>query len=246
MAIKNNTGGWKNRLSVMCFTLVELLVVIAVIVVLMAILLPALQSARGTAKSIICVGSLKNLHIAEMSYIGDCFEWFTPAYPGLDEDSHSAFYWTNLLYPYLGGKGTSRDIFRASVNPDNSVYFCPSQVPHDTWNGAIHGATNDYPSYGLNVSLGGRNGRVTATRLGAIKKPSAIVVFADVQYGPDIPLRGYRTLSGYYFSARHSACNNSNVIWVDGHVSSVNTLWAKANDMAGADILDYTEFSSNW
>ena len=50
------------------FTLVELLVVIAVIALLMAILLPALTKAKEQARRVICMSDLKQLTLAWMAY----------------------------------------------------------------------------------------------------------------------------------------------------------------------------------
>jgi len=222
------------------------MVVIAIIAILASMLLPALNQARQKACGIRCVNNLKQLALAEIEYSDNYEGWLTPNYPGRDENGSSAYYWTNLLYPGLGGSGTSKNIFRANVDPVNSVYFCPVQQPNEVEKG---GATNDYPSYGLNVSLGGRNkDKPQSVKMVAIKKPASIVMFADTQYDATRPLQGFRALTGYYFSARHpkGANGNSNVLWVDGHVSTLNTLWATENATSGQDILGYKAFLYNW
>ena len=50
------------------FTLVELLVVIAIIALLMGILVPVLQSARGQARKIVCMGNMRNFSMAHKQY----------------------------------------------------------------------------------------------------------------------------------------------------------------------------------
>ena len=57
------------------FTLLELLIVVAVIAILAGLLLPALNKARESAIAIKCTESMKQLGLAYHQYAQSCDDW---------------------------------------------------------------------------------------------------------------------------------------------------------------------------
>jgi prepilin-type processing-associated H-X9-DG protein len=143
------------------FTMIELMIVIALIIILASMLLPALNKARNTAKGIMCVNNLKQLSVCFEYYASDFDEWCCSG-------NLSGVYWCYYFkdnYP---------------VKPAN--FYCPSS--------SVQSATVDrynisyglkYRTFGYYLSSGA-SGQLFAHKKGEISKfgrDSTLIVFAD-------------------------------------------------------------------
>jgi len=140
------------------FTLVELLVVIAVIGILAALLLPVLARAKASAKSVACKSNLRQLGLALSMYVHDYGK--NPG-PVLSEDGGfidtwimGSTSWSAPLNAYLPGQASPNPFEgddRAYNQP--AVFTCPA-VPKQ-WSWRLIGTTNGgwayVSSYGYNI-----------------------------------------------------------------------------------------------
>ena len=77
------------------FTLIELLIVVAIIAILAAILLPALNQARNKAKTLRCLSQVREVGFALLCYTEDNKGYFPPY--NLIGNVTNGLWWANLL-----------------------------------------------------------------------------------------------------------------------------------------------------
>lgn len=129
-------------------TLVELLVVIAIIGILVALLLPAVQSARESARRAQCVSHLKQVNLASLAYVGVHRRLAAGAHWG-GETNPDLFQGSILirLLPYLEEQALLDTFDFTQPNTDDqtfdngeeiglrpiAVYTCPSDGGATLW-----------------------------------------------------------------------------------------------------------------
>jgi prepilin-type N-terminal cleavage/methylation domain-containing protein/prepilin-type processing-associated H-X9-DG protein len=160
------------------FTLIELLIVIAIISLLTAILFPVFARAREQARKAACASNLRQIGMAVMQYVQDYDErypmgrhyydsWPTP--PAGEADG----FWFKLLQPYTKSM---------------QVFVCPTagKINHDSggygWNFCgTGGITSNGNGFGYVTHHVRRctPGAVTGVSLSAVSKPAETFLVAD-------------------------------------------------------------------
>jgi len=136
------------------FTLVEILVVIGIIGILMALLLPAIQQSRESARQGQCKSQLRQLGLAVMNH-HDVHGQFPPGWTGKSEVSQydvigpTGWGWSAHLLPFIEQNNLASRIALDwyMLHPANdvarsqaiSLYVCPSDIPSEAMQLSHHG-----------------------------------------------------------------------------------------------------------
>ena len=224
------------------FTLIEILVVIAIIAILASILFPVFARARENARRTSCISNLKQIGLGTMMYTQDYDEKYPPTYiltsqpapGGEDWSSGVAWYWQQILYPYTKSM---------------QLYRCPSTTTN------LPNAMSN--NYGVNLYVISLNSLSMAT----INAPATTYLIMD---SGEYRIDAYYTFnsSGHYYlpgegkagrdcssvtTINKSDCENGrhfdgvNMTFADGHVK-----WLKSSVVVKQAQNVYDGVSSSW
>src|ERR1041385_3490308 len=172
------------------FTLVELLVIIAVICILVALLLPVLSEAKAKAKRTACLNNLRQINLGLRMYCDDSND----ASPKTDSTKFGTQSWSSyrkLMNSYVSVNVESSSKDRLFACPSDTYYInlLRSSSTPITGLAYVHAPlyeqTNfDYSSYAFNGGAKTSAGTITPgigdRKLSSIKDPARTVLVAEV------------------------------------------------------------------
>jgi prepilin-type N-terminal cleavage/methylation domain-containing protein/prepilin-type processing-associated H-X9-DG protein len=235
------------------FTLVELLVVVAIIAILAAMLLPVLAHASSRAKRIQCLGNMRQMDLAAQVYIGDNADFYPYAY-FQDLTKNISYCWDFTTYE------TTMQVVPGILwqgQTNLKIQQCPS------YNGTADWLNDPYTGYNYNTSyIGhgqGESANSTSTqsppvpaKSNAVKHPAKTALFGDGQWsgGANKFMRApWPNPGDAHFSGRYSGTQGfrhdgfSNVSFCDGHAESWSACYTNNADGA-ANVVPGTGFLS--
>lgn len=188
------------------FTLIELLITIAIIAILAAMLLPALNKAREKGRQSTCANNLKQIGLAYHMYMDDNKEWLPSPYNS-GGTAGINLRWFDQIRRYTKVKWSSSKPRHA----EGCLYYCPSHKKLDRnveWVSYIHvtgnaGEPQDY------------------IKLPIIRHPSAVGLMTEgwaatcsrAYVAPDMD---GETTRSQVLRLRHAG--GANILYYDGHV----------------------------
>jgi prepilin-type N-terminal cleavage/methylation domain-containing protein/prepilin-type processing-associated H-X9-DG protein len=198
------------------FTIIELMVVIAIIAVLFSLLAPALGGAKRKAMSLACKSKVRQWGLAFKYYIDDnhdALPWEGTHRQAINRGRNTNA-WYNVI-PQKMGKESLTELFKTKRAPRpgvSSMFNCPITATKR----AVTNISTARPwfMYGMNGRITPDGGREKVHEAD-IARPDQTLLFTD-NHERHIPFT-----TGAHFLSRHDL--KSSVYFFDGHVETVKS-----------------------
>jgi prepilin-type N-terminal cleavage/methylation domain-containing protein/prepilin-type processing-associated H-X9-DG protein len=202
------------------FTLIELLMAIAVVAVLAAILFPVFAKARESARRAVCASNMRQLGLATNAYLED---W----------DGRYPWAWDPELVHKEGRGPALRDVLMLYVQ-NQRVWECPSDIGETFPNGPNGRRERTPPFYDSRMQVGSSSyyypgigweqrylGQVGGVASAKLPRPSLIWWLSEFRpwHGPYRPTDEWSVSPGRY-----------NLLYCDGHIAQ-RTMRQRGRDM---------------
>jgi prepilin-type N-terminal cleavage/methylation domain-containing protein/prepilin-type processing-associated H-X9-DG protein len=185
------------------FTLLELLVVMAIVSVLTAMLLPVLGRARARAEAVVCLSNLRQWGVATQLYAADHSDLLPPeGTPNPGERSTNMGWYIQL--PLQMNLPRYHDMpwrTNAEVHPGRTVWLCPTNPRRSNGRNLFH--------YCLNEHINGTGEENSPVVLATVPSPSTAVWLFDTK---NLPAVGYW---GFVHTNLHAG--GAQLTFLDGH-----------------------------
>lgn len=239
------------------FTLIELLLVMAVLAILASMLMPALSRARERSRAVQCVSNLRQWGFAAHLYADDNDDFLphpddrrrdrgafgSPTYP---EHDHG---YVDMLPPYWNERAW-RD-HPEGEKPRSGIWCCPTARPladseydyRPSAEGCHSYAMNSFLAHDFNYALPwGAELQPSFLKLTRAAAPSQTILLFEQTLDPrqgygqagSFRMAGYQTAEDARAATERHAWRRDglggNVLHLDGHVRRRNDLWDKSRN----------------
>jgi prepilin-type N-terminal cleavage/methylation domain-containing protein len=205
------------------FTLLELLLVVAVMAILAALLLPALGRAKAKAQRSGCMNNLRQINLGVRMYADDSSDAFPPPPPGHNGPPDAFTAYTKRMRNHLGMTGASSERAALFACPADTFYYDYNYRVSEGLHLQSHYNCSSYAFNGGNFPMGQPPVRrwpgIAGRKLSSIKEPVKTVLVSEFAALGPWSWHQPAGATGHYNNAQNM------VSYVDGHVRFIKMYW---------------------